>query len=69
MDMNLDAYYRSLAAERLQELADSMLRLSQEAERSAAHDAAWRLADLSTELLEMGLGVAGQRTPPSGSTI
>jgi hypothetical protein len=63
MQMNLDAYYRGLAAQRLQELGDAMLQLSQEAERAEAHDAAWRLADLSTQLLEMGLAAGGQHTP------
>lgn len=63
MDINLDAYYRGLAAERLQELGDRLLALSREAESAEAHDAAMHLADLSTQLLDMGLDVGGQTTP------
>lgn len=63
MDINLDIYYRGLAAERLQELADRMLALSREAETADAHDAAMHLADLSTQLLDMGLDVGGHTTP------
>jgi hypothetical protein len=33
MSINLDTYYRGLAAQRLQELADNLLELSREAER------------------------------------
>ena len=62
MAINLDAYYRGLAAERLQELGDRLLTLSREAEKAEAHDAAWHLADLSTQLLEMGLDVSNQQT-------
>lgn len=64
VNINLDRYYRGLAAERLQELGDRLLELSREAEQSAAHDAAWHLADLSTQLLDLGVELAGQRTPP-----
>lgn len=63
MSINLDAYYRGLAAERLQELADSLLHLSREAERAEAHDAAWHLADLATQLLDMGIDLGGDRHP------
>lgn len=63
MEINLDTYYRGLAAARLQELGDRMLELSREAEIAEAHDAAWHLADLATQLLEMGLDVGGQTTP------
>jgi hypothetical protein len=63
MSINLDAYYRGLAAEQLQELGDRLLTLSGEAEKAAAHDAAWHLSDLATQLLEMGLDVANQHTP------
>jgi hypothetical protein len=63
MDINLDAYYRGLAAERLQELADRMLELSREAESAEAHDAALHLADISTQLLDMGLDAGGRTTP------
>jgi hypothetical protein len=63
MSINLDTYYRGLASERLQQLADNLLELSREAERSDAHDAAFNLADLSTQLLEMGLALTGRRHP------
>lgn len=66
MTMNLDAYYRGLAAQRLQELSDHLLAMSREAERAEAHDAAWNLADLSTQLLDLGLGVGGQMTRHDG---
>lgn len=59
MEINLDVYYRGLAAERLQELGDRLLELSGEAERADAHDAALHLADLATQLLDMGLHVGG----------
>lgn len=65
MSINLDAYYRGLAAERLQELGDRLLTLSREAEQAEAHDAAWHLADLSTQLLDMGLAVGNTQTPPT----
>ena len=65
MSINLDAYYRGLAAEQLQELGDRLLTLSREAEEAKAHDAAWHLSDLSTQLLEMGLDVANQHTSQS----
>ena len=61
--MNLDVYYRGLAGERLQELADRLLELSREAEQSEAHDAALHLADLATQLLDMGLDAAGEHRP------
>ena len=64
MAINLDSYYRGLAAEQLQALGDQLLTLSKEAEGADAHDAAWHLADLSTQLLEMGLSVGNQQTAP-----
>ena len=64
MSINLDAYYRGLAAEQLQQLGDHLLTLSREAEKADAHDAAWHLADLSTQLLEMGLDVSNRTTSP-----
>ena len=65
MSINLDAYYRGLAAERLQELGDRLLTLSREAEQAEAHDAAWHLSDLSTHLLDIGLAVGNASTPPT----
>lgn len=67
--MNLDAYYRGLAAEQLQQLGDQLMILSGEAAQSGAHDAAWHLSELATELLEMGLDVGNQRTPRTTESI
>ena len=64
MVINLDSYYRGLAAQQLQALGDQLLTLSREAEGAEAHDAAWHLADLSTQLLEMGLSVGTMQTAP-----
>lgn len=64
MSINLDAYYRGLAAEQLQALGDHFLALSREAEKSEAHDAAWHLSDLSTQLLDMGMSVSTSSTTP-----
>lgn len=60
MSINLDAYYRGLAAERLQRLGDELLSLSREASEAKADAAAWRLASLATELLDLGLEVRDQ---------
>lgn len=62
MAINLDAYYRGLAAEELQRLGDRLLVLSREAEGARAHSAALHLAEASTELLELGMSVGGLRT-------
>lgn len=67
--VNLDAYYRGLAAEDLQRLGDQLMVLSGEAAQAGAHDAAWHLSELATELLEMGLDVGQQRTPRAGEPI
>lgn len=53
MAMNLDAYYRGLAAERVQQLSDEFLSLSREAAEADADSAAWRLSSLATQLLDM----------------
>ncbi|MEX0658609.1 MAG: hypothetical protein WD080_05705 [Egibacteraceae bacterium] len=66
MDINLDTYYRGLAAERLQELSDRLLAMSREATAAEAEAAAWQLSDLATQLLDMGLDIGGQTTPPEG---
>lgn len=63
MDINLDTYYRGLAAEQLQELSDRLLVLAREATAAEAHDAAWHLSDLATQLLDLGLDLGGQTTP------
>lgn len=65
VSMNLDAYYRGLAATELQHLSDRLLDLSREAEQADAHSAALHLADAATQLLDLGLEVGGQTTPPS----
>lgn len=57
MSINLDAYYRGLAAERLQRLGDELLGLSREAAEADAHAAAWRLSSLATQLLDLGIEV------------
>ncbi len=62
MAINLDVYYRGLAAEQLQGLADRMLVLAREAEQAEAHEAARHLADVSTQLLDIGLAVGGEHT-------
>lgn len=50
MSIDIDVYYRGLAAERLSEMGDSMLGLSREAEEANAHSAAMHLADVATQL-------------------
>ena len=59
MSINLDAYYRGLAGEKLQALGDELLVLAREAEQADAHDAALHLSDLSTQLLDLGVSVSG----------
>lgn len=63
MSINPDAYYRGLAAERLQDIGDEMLRLSREAQQAEATTAALHLADVATQLLDMGLDMGGNTTP------
>ena len=63
MSINLDSYYRGLAAQQIQQLGDQLLQLSQQAESAEAHDAAWHLADLSTQLLDLGVSVGTALTP------
>lgn len=67
MNMNLDAYYRGLAAERLQRLADDLIELSRESEQADAHDAAFHLADVSTQLLDIGVELGGPHTRGHGA--
>ena len=64
MAINLDSYYRGLAAEQLQALGDQMLTLSREAEKAEAHDAAWHLSDIATQLLDMGMSISTAQNPP-----
>jgi hypothetical protein len=53
MAIDIDVYYRGLAAERLHVMGDQMLRLSREAEQANAHSAALHLADIATQLEDM----------------
>jgi hypothetical protein len=59
MAIDVDVYYKGVAGERIQELADRLLELSQDAEREEAHDAALHLADASTQLLGVGTEISG----------
>jgi hypothetical protein len=61
MTLNVDVYYKGVAGERIQQLADCLLRLAQEAELQDAHDAALHLADVSTQLLDVGIEACGKR--------
>lgn len=62
MAINVDRYYRGVAGENIRQLADRLLRLAQEAQHQAAYDAAFRLADAATQLLDVGSEV-GVRQP------
>ncbi len=62
--MNLDAYYRGLGAERVQALGDELVGLSQQAEQAEAHQAALHLADVATQLLEIGVALSGEAADP-----
>jgi hypothetical protein len=53
MAIDIDVYYRGLAAERLHNMGDQMMDLSREAEQASAHSAALHLADLATQLEDM----------------
>lgn len=64
MSMDLNAYYRGAAAERVQELADDLARLAGDAGQAGADDAALHLADLSTQLLDLGVDLAAHRHEP-----
>lgn len=50
MAIDINTYFRGLAADRLREMGDTMLTLSREAEESNAHMAAMHLADIATQL-------------------
>ena len=56
-----DVYYKGVAGDCIQELADYLLHIAQEAEREQAHEAALHLADASTQLLGVGVDLAGRR--------
>lgn len=61
MAIDIDWYYRGLAAERLRELGDTMLGLSREAEQANAHMAAMHLADIATQVED----IAREASPES----
>ena len=61
MAIDIDWYYRGLAAERLRALGDTMLGLSGEAEQANAHMAAMHLADIATQLED----IAREASPES----
>jgi hypothetical protein len=61
MAIDIDWYYRGLAAERLRGLGDNLLGLSREAEQANAHMAAMHLADIATQLE----GIAREASPES----
>ena len=61
MAIDIDVYYRGLAAERLSDMGNSMLGLSREAEEASAHSAALHLADIATQLE----GMARDASPPA----
>lgn len=50
MAIDINTYFRGLAADRLREMGDTMLALSREAEEANAHSAALHLADIATQL-------------------
>ncbi len=64
MAIDINTYFRGLAAERLRELGDRMLELSQEAEQADAHMAAMHLADIATQLED----IAREAAPESQQT-
>ncbi len=56
-----DRYYKGVAGEGIQHLADRLLHLAQQAELQEAHEAALFLADAATQLLDVGVEVSGRR--------
>ena len=63
MAIDIDVYYQGLAAERLTEMGDRMLKLSREAEEASAHRAAMHLADIATQLEDMAREASPDLTP------
>ena len=61
--MRLDYYYRSVAAQMVQELSDTLMLLAQRAEGQDAHGAAAAVAEAATELLDVGLTIAPEHNP------
>jgi len=70
MSIDIDAYYRGLAGDDIQVLADRLLALSQQAELAGAHGAALHLADASTQMSDLAQDVGGQQPPqPAPPTV
>jgi len=65
MAIDIDVYYRGLAAERLSDMGNSMLNLSREAEQASAHSAALHLADIATQLE----GMAREASPQAPEAL
>lgn len=59
--MNVDAYYRGTAADRLSELSREMGELAAEAASRGADTAGFVLADVATQLLDMAGDTSGQQ--------
>jgi hypothetical protein len=56
-----DGYYRGVAGAHIQQLADRLMHLAQQAECEGAHEAALHLADAATQLLSVGTDIGGKR--------
>ncbi|MBW3606170.1 MAG: hypothetical protein KY460_14965 [Actinobacteria bacterium] len=65
MAIDINTYFRGLAAERLRELGDTMLELSREAEQANAHLAAMHLADIATQLEDIAREASPESTQPT----
>ncbi len=69
MSIDIDAYYRGLAGDDIQVLADRLLALSQQAELAGAHSAALHLADASTQMTDLAQDVGGAQAPQPAPTV
>lgn len=65
MAIDINTYFRGLAAERLRGLGDTMLELSREAEQASAHLAAMHLADIATQLEDIAREASPESTQPT----
>lgn len=65
MAIDINTYFRGLAAEQLRELGDRMLALSQKAEEANAHMAAMHLADIATQLEDIAREASPEAPQPS----
>jgi hypothetical protein len=64
-----DRYYKGVAGEGIQQLADRLLAWAQQAELQDAHEAALFLADAATQLLDVGIEVSDGRFPTSAAEL